>query len=395
MHLAKWEWKKLLRDWKTRILFVGFLLFFGSFSLLYQQQYLTFPEEEMNEQYLTIHEIFNSIPRSVFVGPDGEEVYDTLAELQVLYGMQLYILSKRDGNVIKGFEDIFDSYLENGTNIARNNAELLTLTNFEHYDYLISYLPDQERIHQDVAFYDYMEENNLEIEWNAFSASNIFLEEVNIVIGLVMFLFVALLGCDAFTKDQRRNWSITQGLPVTWRKQWHTRSFQLWSLMWLATLLGLFASYVISLQIESQGSMSYPVIIYTQNGYVPIAIWQYSLIAIGSAMVLSYLLMLVTVGLSWVFRTIYLTILMTLSIYFVPFLWQVVQAFTSWQPSLYFHIESVLMGDMAAKTGLSGVFSWKGLILFLVSFLLIEGMFNKVFDRIQTQSHGLQRRIST
>ena len=112
-------------------------------------------------------------------------------------------------------------------------------------------------------------------------------------------------------------------------------------------------------------------------------------------MVLSYLLMLVTVGLSWVFRTIYLTILMTLSIYFVPFLWQVVQAFTSWQPSLYFHIESELMGDMAAKTGLSGVFSWKGLILFLVSFLLIEAIFNKFFDRIQTQSHGLQRRIST
>ncbi|HIY57260.1 MAG TPA: hypothetical protein H9829_03535, partial [Candidatus Tetragenococcus pullicola] len=124
MHLAKWEWKKLIRDWKTRVLLFGFLIFFSSFSLLYQQQNLSFPEEEMEDQYHIIHQLFNSIPDSVFSGVDGKEVYDTLAKQQMLYGMQLYILSQRDGNEIKGLEHVFDSYLENGTNIARNNAYL-------------------------------------------------------------------------------------------------------------------------------------------------------------------------------------------------------------------------------------------------------------------------------
>ncbi|MGP6146000.1 hypothetical protein [Jeotgalibaca sp. A122] len=394
MHLAKWEWKKMLRDWKTRILLMGFFLFFGSFSLLYQQQNLSFPEEEMNEQYQTIHNIFNSIPKSVFEGPDGQEVYDTLAELQSLYGMQLYILSKRDGNTITGFENVFDSYLENGAKIAENNAALLTLTDFEHYDFLISYLPDAKAIHQDVAFFDYMEKHGLDIEWNAFSASNIFLKEVNMMVGIVLFLFVALLGCDRFTRDQTKNWSITHGLPIPWRKQWHIRSAQLWLVMWMVSLGGLLMSYVISLLLESPGSLWYPVIIYANNGYLPIAIWQYALLAISIAMLLSYFLLLVAVGLSWVFRTIYLTLIVTLSTYFIPVFWQVVKPFSSWQPSLYFHIESVLMGEMAQTTGLQGVYFWKGLVLMAVIFALVEILFAGFFDRIQTQTLGLRRRVN-
>lgn len=392
MHLAKWEWKKLLRDWKTRILLMGFFLFFSSFSLLYQQQNLSFPEEEMNEQYQTIHNIFNSIPKSVFEGPDGQEVYDTLAELQSLYGMQLYILSKRDGNTIEGFENIFDSYLENGAKIAQNNAELLTLIDFDYYDFLISYLPDAEFIYQNVAFFDYMGEHNLDIEWNAFSASNIFLQEVNVMVGIVLFLFVALLGCDRFTRDQTKNWSISHGLPISWRKQWHTRTAQLWVLMWIVSLGGLVISYVISLLSESPGSVWYPVIIYSHNGYMPVAIWKYALLAIGAAMLLSYFLMLLTVGLSWVFRTIYLTLIITLSTYFIPQFWQIVEPLSAWQPSLYFHIEAVLMGDMAYATGLQGIYFWKGLVLMSVVFVLIEILFAGIFDRIQTPTLGLRRR---
>ena len=394
MHLAKWEWKKLIRDWKTRVLLFGFLIFFSSFSLLYQQQNLSFPEEEMEDQYHIIHQLFNSIPDSVFSGVDGKEVYDTLAKQQMLYGMQLYILSQRDGNEIKGLEHVFDSYLENGTNIARNNAYLLELTDFEYYDYLMSYMPDEDSIRQDVAFFNYMEEKGLDIEWNSFSASNIFLEEVNMMIGFVLFLFIALLGCDRFTRDQTKNWSITHGLPIPWKKQWRTRTLQLWALMWGASLLGLLVSYSLSLSLETPGSLWYPVITYSKNGYVPIAIWQYALVAIGSAMLLSYLLLLLTVGLSWIFRTIYLTIIIVLGLFFVPSLWQLTQPFSSWQPSLYFHIESILMGDTATSTGLTATYIWKGILLMLLSIVILEGIFTRIFDRIQTQTLGLRRRMS-
>lgn len=392
MQIAKWEWKKLLRDWKTRILLGAFLTFFASFSLFYQQQSVSFPEEQMSDQYRNIHQLFNSVPSSEFSGEVGEEVYDILAELQMLYGMQLYILTKQDGNTISGFEDSFSDYLEYGTRVASNQERLLELDEFAYSDYLRNFIPNEATIRQDVVFYDYMQEHDLEIEWNSFSASNIFLQEVNLMIGFSLFLFIALLAGDRFTRDQTRNWSITQGIPITWRKQWHLRARHLWTLMWSVSIIGLLISYIVSLFIESPGSLWYPVMILLPSGYAAIAIWQYALLAIGIGMLLSYFLLLLTLGLSWIFRTIYLTIALSMAVYAIPTLWKTAQPFSSWQPSLYLHIEPVLSGAWAESTGLSGITFWKGILLILGLILLLEVIFTYVFDHIQTQTLGLKRR---
>lgn len=392
MQIAKWELKKLLRDWKTRVLLLAFFLFYATFSLFYQQQSVSFPEERMKEQYENIHELFNSVPSSEFGGEVGEEVYDILADLQMLYGMQLYILTKRDGNTIDGFETIFSDYLDYGTKIARNQERLLELEDFAYYDYLRNFIPDEPTIRKDVAFYDYMEQHDLDIEWNSFSASNIFLQEVTIIVGFSLFLFIALLGGDRFTKDQTRNWSITQGLPIPWRKQWYLRSAQLWALMWSVSLLGLLVSYTISLSLETPGSLWYPVMVLLPSGFVSIAIWQYALLALGMGMLLSFFLLLLTVGLSWVFRTVYFTMLITMAVYFVPFIWQTVQPFSSFQPSFYLHIESVLSGAWVETTGLTGITFWKGIVWMLLLILLLDRLFKLVFDHIQTQTLGLKRR---
>ncbi len=392
MQLTKWEWKKLLRDWKTRILLGAFLTFFASFSLFYQQQSVSFPEEQMSEQYKNIHQLFNSVPSSEFSGEVGEEVYDILAELQMLYGMQLYILTKQDGNTIAGFEDSFSDYLEYGTRVASNQERLLELDEFAYSDYLRNFIPNEATIRQDVVFYDYMQEHDLEIEWNSFSASNIFLQEVNVMIGFCLFLFIALLAGDRFTRDQTRNWSITQGIPISWRKQWHTRAMQLWTLIWAVSIVGLAISYFVSLFLETPGSLWYPVMVLLPSGYAAIAIWQYALLAIGMGMLLSYFLLLLTLGLSWVFRTVYLTITLAMAVYAIPMLWQTVQPFSSWQPSLYLHIEPVLSGAWAEATGLPSITFWKGILLIIGLILLLEVIFAYVFDHIQTQTLGLKRR---
>lgn len=392
--LAKWEWKKLLRDWKTRILLVAFFLFYATFSLLYQQQTVSFPQERMKDQYDNIHRLFNTVPSSDFSGKTGQEVYDILADLQMQYGMQLYILTRQEGNTITGFENIFSDYLEYGTQIAHNQARLLELEDFTYHEYLMNFMPDEETIRRDVQFYDYLAKHDLSIEWNSFSASNIFLQEVHLIIGFSLFLFIALLAGDRFTKDQVKNWSITHGLPVPWRKQWHLRAAQLWLLVWLTSLSGLLTSYIISLFIESPGSLMYPVMTYTPFGYIPIAIWLYAILAIVLAMLLSVFLILLTLGLSWVFRTIYLTMMVTIGWYFIPMLWQTIDPISSWQPSLYLHIEPVLDGTSADAFGLPGIHFLKALVPLLLLILLVEALFAKIFDRIQTQTLGLKRRTT-
>src|SRR5699024_8771346 len=105
-----------------------------------------------------------------------------------------------------------------------------------------------------------------------------------------------------------------------------------------------------------------------------------------------YFNFLILYDLSWFFRNFYLLILLLVSIFLLPQMWNILPAFSSWQPSLYLNILGVLDGSVAASTGLSGVVWWKGFILYGVIILALEWMFSKVFSYIPTATSGLQRR---
>ena len=151
-------------------------------------------------------------------------------------------------------------------------------------------------------------------------------------------------------------------------------------------------SYFISLQIETPGSLHYPVSIYHQGIIDYIPLWQYLIIISLLIMALTYVLIRVTTGLSWIFKNIYLTIILVSGLFFLPQIWQVLPAFSSWQPSLYLNILAVLQGTTAANTGLTGVVWYKGFIVYAIMILLLELTFKKVFSYIPTTTVGLQRR---
>lgn len=392
MGLAKWHWRKLLRDWKTRILLIAFFLFFSSFSLLYRQQNLDLPLDEMRENYTMTQQLFHIIPGSHFEGEMGEEIYDILAQQQGLYGMQRFILSEEEGNTVGNLESVVDNYLDNGRTITENQLRLWEMTDFGSYEILTSTLSDQETLQQELSFYQFMDEHGLDIEWNPYSASQVFYQQAELIVGVVLFLFVALLAADRFTQDQKQNWSVTQGNPVSWKKQWRQRSAQLWVLMWSVTLLGMAISYFMSLLRETSGSLWYPVGVNTGEGIQYIATWQYALLLVGLGMLLSYVLLLFTTGLSWMIRNVYLTVGLGVSVYFIPYMWQIIEPFSSWQPSLYLNIVPVVTGMSAEQFGLPGVHVWKMPFMFLFFLIVLEGVFRWVFDFIPTQTNGLKRR---
>ncbi|MBM6615972.1 hypothetical protein JTF06_13855 [Desemzia sp. RIT804] len=392
MGSAKWHWQKLLRDWKTRIILVAFFLFFSSFSLFYRQQKLDLPLDQVREQYRITQQLFHIIPETHFEGELGEEVYDLLAQQQRLYGMQRYILSEKEGNTVEAMVSVVDNYLDNGRIIAENQLLLWEMTDFSSYTLLTSVLPDHETLQQDLAFYQYLNDHQLNIEWNPYSASQVFYQQVELIVGVVLFLFASLLAADRFTQDQKKNWSVTQGIPISWKKQWHQRSMQLWLLMWSVTVLGMGISYAISLWRETAGSLWYPVAVYNGAGIEYVATWQYILLLVGLGMLLSYVILLLATGLSWIIRNIYLTIGLVVGVYFIPSIWQLVEPFSSWQPSLYLQIVPVVRGTSAEQFGLASITSWKMMLLLIVYLLILEGIFTAVFNFIPTKTMGLKRR---
>ena len=390
--ITKWNWLRIIRDWKTRILLLLFLVFFGSFSLLYRQQNVTFPQSEMREEYQDERAIYRLIPKNHFEGELGQEVQKRLGSNSVALGMNRYILGQRKGNKIEGL-DLLPDYIQSGRTLVENNLFLYAATDFESYDLLVEeYLPPLEEVEEQGRFFDELEASSLDIEWNPFSAAQMSKTSVELLAGLLLFVLVALFAADHFSKDQQNNWSVTQALPIPWQTQWRLRSLYLWGLFSVVLIIGQIMSYFISLQIETPGSLHYPVSIYQQGIIDYIPLWQYLIIISLLIMALTYVLIRITTGLSWIFRNIYLTIILISGLFFLPQIWQVLPAFSSWQPSLYLNILAVLQGTTAANTGLTGVVWYKGFIVYAIMILLLELTFKKVFSYIPTTTAGLQRR---
>lgn len=383
---------RVMRDWKTRVLALLFFVFFASFSLLYRQQRVTFPASEMSEEYQDERQIYRLIPQSHFETDLGQEVQVRLGSNSVSLGVNRYILSKQQGNSIQGI-DLLPDYIESGRKMVENNLFLYEAKEFESYDLLTEiYLPPLEEVEEEERFYDALEKSGLDIEWNPYSAAQMLKVELELLTGLGLFLLIALLAADQFSRDQERNWSVTQGLPIPWKTQWRLRTVILSVLFWTTFISGVIISYLVSLTIETSGSFNYPTAIF-QNGQIEyIPLWQYLLISTLLSFVLSYVLLLITTGLSWVFKNIYITILIVSSLFALPKIWTFIPAFSSWQPSLYLNVLEVLQGTAARKTGLSGVVWWKGLFAFVILGLILEFAFSKVFSYIPTKTAGLQRR---
>lgn len=390
--IAKWNWLRIIRDWKTRILLALFLIFFGSFSLLYRQQNVTFPAIEMSEEYEDERQIYRLIPNDHFETELGKEVQRKLGGNSVALGVNRYILGKRSGNKIEGVEFLPD-YIENGQTIVENNLFLHNATEFESHELLVDiYLPPIEEVKEQERFYNDLQSSGLDIEWNPYSATQMVKVEFELLAGITLFLMIAILAADHFTKDQTENWSATHGWPISWKTQWRLRSGYLTGLLWGTILLGSVISYFISLQFETSGSFNYPTAVYQNGGVHYLPLWQYLLISGSLSIVLSYVLLLITTGLSWIFKNFYLTILLIGSIFLLPQMWSFLPAFSSWQPSLYLNIFNVLDGTTAAATGLNGIVWWKGYIVYGVMIVLLEFVFSKVFSYIPTATSGLQRR---
>lgn len=390
-----WTSLRIVRNRKIRVLSILFLTFFASFSLLYRQQELTFPYYEMREEYQDEQQIYRLIPPQHFEGELGHEVQQRLGSNSVSLGVQRYLLKEEDGNTFNELIDL-PNYIEVGQQLAENNLFLYEATDFGSYDLLVNeYLPPEDMIYEQIRFFEALEESGLDIEWNYFSSAQILKEEMNFLTGVLLFLMLAILAGDHFTKDHQKHWSVTHGLPVSWKKTWRANSSILFLLFWAVVLVGSGISYLIGTILDTSGSLHYPTALYFEGGVQYIPMWQYLIIALILSMLLSYILLLLTTGLSWFIRNSYLTILLVSGLYLVPQIWQVIPAFNSWQPSFYLNLNNVLSGTMASLTDLNGVVWWKAGLVYLLMIVILEIVFNQVFSKIPTETTGLKRRVLT
>lgn len=258
MRLFKWEVLKILRDWKVRILLVALLLFLATYSTLYQDRTIKLPVEEAREEYHDTQRLFHAIPEAHFETETGQDIYDRLARQQQILGMQRFILSEKEGNTVEGLEEIVSDYVDQGIEMTENQLHFHEVDDFESQTLLLSFIPGEVELENRLKFLNYLKKNDVAIDWNPMSPSLVLYSLINILAGVFIYIVAAVFGADRFSRDQEYNWSITQGIPLTWKSQWRMRSVISWVLIWIAILIGLVVSYIINRASVDTGTLLYP-----------------------------------------------------------------------------------------------------------------------------------------
>ncbi|CAD2071640.1 hypothetical protein GCM10007275_14020 [Jeotgalicoccus coquinae] len=389
MKLFKWDFLKIIRDWKVRILLVSLFLFLASYSAFYQDRSPALPLDELRSEYEDTQQIFHAIPQNHFETKTGQKVYDKLARQQSIIGMQRYILGEQEGNTVEGLENVVSDYVDQGLELAENRLYFYEADDFESQELLLSFMPSEQDIKNELKFLTYLKENNVDIDWNPLSPSLVLFNLINIVSGIFIFIIAAIFGADRFSKDQESNWSISQGIPYSWAHQWRQRTFISWGLIWIITLAGIGLSYFFSTLLADSGTLNYPVPLYAGEETVYISIMEYAAIALLLTMGLSYIIVKLSTGLSWVFRNIYLTITIVVAVFYLPYVFALTGPAASWNPFLYLQIIPVLEGSWGS---LKDVTITKLIISLGILYIIVEVLFYFIFKLIPTRTGKLERR---
>lgn len=389
MRLFKWDFLKIIRDWKVRILLVSLFLFLASYSAFYQDRSPALPLDELRSEYEDTQQIFHAIPQNHFETKTGQKVYDKLARQQSIIGMQRYILGEQEGNTVEGLENVVSDYVDQGLELAKNRLYFYEADDFESQELLLSFMPSEQDIKNELKFLTYLKENNVDIDWNPLSPSLVLFNLINIVSGIFIFIIAAIFGADRFSKDQESNWSISQGIPYSWAHQWRQRTFISWGLIWIITLAGIGLSYFFSTLLADSGTLNYPVPLYAGEETVYISIMEYAVIALLLTMGLSYIIVKLSTGLSWVFRNIYLTITIVVAVFYLPYVFALTGPAASWNPFLYLQIIPVLEGSWGS---LKDVTITKLIISLGILYIIVEVLFYFIFKLIPTRTGKLERR---
>ena len=388
MNLAKWDFLKIIRDTKSRVLLIGLFLFIGTFSYFYQQgEFLNLSQEYVGNSNAYL-DTYNSLTEENLSTEQGQEIDRRLARNQSISGMLAFIIGEGEGNTVDDLEEIVGDFVEQSLELNENILFFYAQEDFPQYDALTRLLPPEEQAIEQFRMYEYMSERDIQVDSNQASPGMALYHLVQLLSGVFIIIIAAVSGADSFSRDQESNWSITQGLPVTWQRQWNARTFIHWGLIWIVILAGIVTSFLISIIGAGSTALDYPVPLYRGENVAYISVIQYAVIVTILVMMLSYLALKLSIGMSFIFRNIYLTVALVLGVFFIPYVFLIVPPVSEMNPLLYLQIAPVLEQWWYPLNTLM----WQLILSFILLYIVIEIVFWYVFTLIPTRAGKLERR---
>ncbi|WP_419960456.1 ABC transporter [Psychrobacillus sp. BM2] len=211
----------------------------------------------------------------------------------------------------------------------------------DDYEVVAENLPSKIENGMDSAYYNYLNDNSLEISFGSLSFYP-FLAFLFSVVGSFWFVLICIYSSNIMIDDFRHT-SLIKGYPI---------AFSQYVLAKCMTSMGIVFIFILELIVcslpliyfKGLGQASYPVAVF--NGEVTIyPIYKYIAVSIVYMICLAVFAILLSVILNVLLKNVYLTIFVQIILVVIPILFPALIKFIPFNPFNYVNFPSVLNGD--------------------------------------------------
>ncbi|WP_419960452.1 ABC transporter [Psychrobacillus sp. BM2] len=255
-------------------------------------------------------------------------------------------------------------YIETAIELTKLRKQAFDM---DGYELVAENLPSKIENEMDSAYYNYLDENNLELSFGSLSFYP-FLAFLISVVGSVWFVLISIYASNIMIEDFRHT-SLIKGYPIAFTK---------YVLAKCMTSMGIVFIFIIELIVcslpliyfKGLGQASYPVAVF--NGQVMIyPIYKYIAVSIVYMVVLAIFAILLSVILNLLLKNVYLTIFIQITLVVIPILFPGLIELLPFNPFNYVNFPSVLNGDSLNLATPVALNSNAGLVCLCISIALL------------------------
>lgn len=361
---TSFEFKVFIRNRKQWILGLFLVLIFPVFFQYYLGTEPTTLESLKYDEKYKQSIVVNTLPHDLRDTEEGTNIFENHTTQLSSINMQIFYLIHQYGRKVS-------EYVEDGIHLNELRLEMHEKGN-PYVDG--SLIPPIEEIEKENEFLYYLRNHNLETEINPFVASQFLVAAVQTVSGLILYVIILLICSDMLVYENEHH-SVLRGLPLVFFTKASSKVLLHYLFIIICLLFGALLGLLYSYSKEGLGNFSYPILVYTSNGFKAISIMKY-LSYVGLGFLISvFMIVCVTLLLNIIFQHMYTAALSGIALFFLPDLFLLTGIKAKFlYPFKYLDITSVLSGVFAERFGASYVDYWHSITWMIVFTLLIIGL---------------------
>jgi hypothetical protein len=352
----------MIRNRKNLFLGVLLVLFFPIFFYYYSDTEAETIESEKRTEQEMIKATIDSFPMTQEETPEGSEVHEIYLEQSSLVNYQLYYMAS------VGLDETNEAYIENGLQL---NELRLRVHELDHHGVSPHLIFPEEEILKDDALLQYALENHIQLETDPFIATDYLILAFSILSGLFILLFIMISGSEIILYEENHQ-TVMKGFPLSLMNKIHAKVIIHFMYMMIFLTSGLLAGGYIAIREAGFGNLSYPVLIYMNNGYEAIPAFQYYFYLLLAFALIGILLYYTAALFNIIFKNAYATVLAAFGIFYLPDLFMIMGLNVHWlHPIKFIDISGVLSGDLAVEYANSQLDYWYAMIWLTVLTIII------------------------